>query len=188
MKTKYITFCKRCNTETEHYASGSCIKCKKERAKDYYSNNKEKRKEWTTKNKEKLAAWKAEHKLSLREFHRQYTKEYRLLHPELKLKRKLYAYQYYQTDLNNLGITKGSIRGRSAYILYVIRKHTKLENYEIHHCFGYDDPNKFIYIPKDLHLMIYQRLKDLNISADSNHYNYIVDLINECQDYTYISI
>ena len=149
---------------------------------------KKKRKEWTTKNKEKLAAWKAEHKLSLREYHRQYLKEYRLLHPELKLKRKLYAYQYYQTDLNNLGITKGSIRGRSAYILYVIRKHTKLENYEIHHCFGYDDPNKFIYIPKDLHLMIHQRLKDLNISADSNHYNDIKALINECQQYTYISI
>ena len=140
MKTKYIAFCKCCNTETEHYASGHCIKCQLA----YYREHRI----------EKLA----------------YYKDYQML------------------DLNNNGTTKVSIRGRSSYILYKKRKHTKLENYEIHHCFGYDNPNKFIYIPKALHLQIHQRLRDQNISAEDVHFEQIKDLINECKEYTYISI
>lgn len=140
MQTKYIKFCKHCNTQTEHYASGHCIQCQKA----------------------------------------QYKKD--------KETQRVYHKTYQMSNLNNNGITKVSIRNRSKYILHIKRNHSKLENYEIHHCFGYDDPNKFIYIPKYLHLEIHQRLRDLNISADSNHYNAIVDLINSCQQYTYISI
>ena len=218
MKTKYIKFCKRCNTETEHYACGNCINCTKElhkkyynenkdkikeRLRDYYDNNKEliqkrtrnyynehkeKRKEWIDKNKEDIKDYQKKYNIEHRVYHRNYNRKYRTEHPELKESHKVHMKKYNKIDLNNNGITKVSIRNRSKYILHIKRNHSKLENYEIHHCFGYDDPNKFVYIPKYLHLEIHQRLRDLNISADSNHYNVIVDLINSCQQYTYISI
>jgi len=155
MKTKYITFCERCNTKTEHYACGTCIKCMLAYNKVHYQKNRSKR----------LAYYKA-----YREEHRDEWNAYQM------------------SDVNNKGITKSSIRRQSNYILYKKRKHTKLENYEIHHCFGYDDPNKFIYIPKALHLQIHQRLREQNISAEDVHFEQIKDLINECKEYTYISI
>ena len=64
----------------------------------------------------------------------------------------------------------------------------EIKDYEIHHCFGYDDPSKFIYISKSLHIKIHQYLRDNNIDADSNHYDYIKHMINECEEYTYISV
>lgn len=90
--------------------------------------------------------------------------------------------------MNSSGTTKSSIRGQSRRILFDQRKHTKLKDYQIHHCFGYDDSSKFIYIPKSLHIKIHQYLRDNNIDADSNHYDYIKHMINECEEYTYISV
>ena len=87
-------------------------------------------------------------------------------------------------DTNSSGMTKHKIRKRSRVILS--RTHSLLKDYEVHHCFGYDDPNKFIYIPKTLHLQIHQLLRDSNISADSDHWNAIRDLVNSCEEYTYI--
>lgn len=124
--------------------------------------------------------------------HRAYMKAYYQKHRDEELtyykEHKVERRKYKRADVNNNGISKHNIRRRSSYILYKKRKHTKLENYEIHHCFGYDDPNKFIYIPKALHLQIHQRLREQNISAEDAHFEQIKDLINECQDYTYISI
>ena len=95
---------------------------------------------------------------------------------------------YMKNDLNSNGKTKNNIRMQSNYILFEKRHHSRLNGYEIHHCFGYDDPNKFIYVPKLLHSKIHQFLRDNEIDADSNHYDYIKYMINECEEYTYISI
>ena len=111
--------------------------------------------------------------LEYREYHREYYKEY--------------MKEYHKNDLNSNGKTKDSIRCQSKRVLFNKRKHTKLKGYEIHHCFGYDDLNKFIYVPKLLHNKIHRFLRDNNIDADSNHFNSIAQMINECTEYTYIS-
>lgn len=82
---------------------------------------------------------------------------------------------------------KHNIRTESRRILFDKRHHSKLKGYEIHHCFGYDNAAKFIYIPRELHRAIHALLRDNNIDADSNHYKYIANMINECTEYTYIS-
>lgn len=87
-------------------------------------------------------------------------------------------------ELNSNGVTKNNIRVMSGRILD--KCHTKLPGYEIHHCFGYEDPEKFIYIHKSLHLKIHQFLRDNHISADSDHWSNIRDLVNSCEEYTYI--
>jgi len=100
---------------------------------------------------------------------------------------KLREKEYKMNDVNKYGIPKQNIRERSYKILIYQRKHTKLKDYEIHHAFGYDDPSKFIYIPRSLHKAIHSFLKENNINADTDHYKYISTMINECTDYTYIS-
>ena len=101
---------------------------------------------------------------------------------------KEYSKDYQKNDLNSNGKTKNYIRMHSNRILFKQRKHIKLKDYQIHHAFGYDDPFKFIYIPKSLHNKIHQYLRDNNIDANSNHYDFIKQMINECQEYTYISV
>ena len=93
---------------------------------------------------------------------------------------------YQKSDTNSIGHTKSSIRLKSSRYLFNVLKHTKLKNYEIHHCFGYDDYRNFIYIPKSLHLQIHQYLRNNHIDADTDHYNKIVHLIIDCEDYVYI--
>lgn len=108
--------------------------------------------------------------------------------PEVIKRRREYTKEYQLNDLNSNGKTKNNIRSQSYLILFKQRKHTKLKDYQIHHCFGYNDPSKFIYIPKSLHIKIHQYLRDNNIDADSNHYDYIKHMINESEEYTYISV
>ena len=91
---------------------------------------------------------------------------------------------YMQADVNSLGQTKHSIRKKSLSCLY---KHlNKIPGYEIHHCFGYEDASKFIYISKALHLKIHQYLRDNNISADDDHWMYIRDMVNSSDEFVYI--
>jgi len=87
-------------------------------------------------------------------------------------------------DVNSLGVTKNRIRVLSNKILS--ESHAKIPGYQIHHCFGYEDPSKFIYIPKSLHLQIHQLLRDQKIPSDSDHWMAIRDLVNGCDQYTYI--
>ena len=84
---------------------------------------------------------------------------------------------YKKADTNSLGQIKDNIRRMSRRYLFNVLKHTKIKGYEIHHCFGYEDYKKFIYIPKELHLQIHQFLRDNGISADTDHYNQIAKLI-----------
>ena len=97
---------------------------------------------------------------------------------------KDYQKYYYKSDVNSLGQTKGSIRQKSKYILK--KMNLKIPDYEIHHCFGYEDPDKFIYISKSLHHKIHQYLRDNNIDADTDHWMQIRDIVNDTDEFTYI--
>ena len=92
--------------------------------------------------------------------------------------------EYQKADVNSLGQTKASIRMKSLYILK--KMNLNIPDYEIQHCFGYDDPSKFIYISKSLHLKIHQYLRDNNIDADSDHWMAIRDLVNSTDEFMYI--
>lgn len=63
--------------------------------------------------------------------------------------------------------------------LYLYKHGTKIEGYEIHHCCTYNEPYKFIYCSKEIHLKIHQYLRDNNISADTDHYEQIKHLLED---------
>ena len=89
--------------------------------------------------------------------------------------------------LNDKGQSLHDIRKRSRRYLFQILGQEQLPNYEVHHCFTYNDYHKFIYIPKELHREIHKRLRELKIDAKSNHYEQIEDLIKNSDKYVYIS-
>lgn len=155
------------------------------RAKAHYQAHKEEKKAYAK-------AWKKEHKNDIkayyqahREEHKDYMKAYNKAHKDEKKAWeqahrediKVYQKSYKKSDTNYLGQTKDSIRRMSRCYLFKTLRHTKVEGYEIHHCFGYDDFKHFIYIPKELHLQIHQFLRDNGIDADSDHYSKIEHLI-----------
>ena len=146
----------------------------KEQAKAWYKANKEemkaKKKEWYEANKEDLKAYQKAYYQATKE----QRKTYNQAHKEQK---KLYTINYMKNDVNSFGETKNSIRLKSRYILK--KSGIKISDYEIHHCFTYDDPSKFIYCSKELHLKIHQFLRDNNIDADSDHYEQIKHLLDE---------
>ena len=138
---------------------------RKERMKSYYKTHKDK---WKAhyQSQEKAKVWQQAHKSKYRAYQRAYLKN----------------------DTNSSGATKNSVRCRSRCYLFNTIKHSNLKGFEIHHCFGYENYNQFIYIPKELHLQIHQYLRDNGISADSNHFSQIVHLINDWDGYTYIKV
>ena len=91
---------------------------------------------------------------------------------------------YKKADVNSLGQSKHNIRRKSQRILN--QMHLKIPGYEIHHCFGYEDASKFIYISKSLHLKIHKFLRDNNIDAGSDHWMKIRDLVNSTDEFMYI--
>lgn len=115
------------------------------------------------------------------EEHKAYRKKYLAEHREECNARKK---KHLSENLNRNGVTKHQIRVLSRRFLN--RSHSNLTGYEIHHCFGYEDPNKFIYIPKTMHQQIHKILRDNNIPADSDHWNVIRDIVNSYEGYTYI--
>ena len=92
-----------------------------------------------------------------------------------------------EVDVTKDGTPKKDVRSETRRLLKKF-KVNKLKGYVVHHCCGYDNEDKFVYIPVKLHNEIHKRLKSLKIEADSNHWNYIVDLINNCDKYTYTHI
>ena len=112
--------------------------------------------------KAKNKAWREAH----REQHNEYSKAYR------------------QADVNAAGETKHSIRIKSRTILK--QMNMNIPGYQIHHCFGYEDPSKFIYCSKALHLKIHAYLREHNISADKDHWMAIRDLVNSTDEFVYI--
>jgi hypothetical protein len=142
--------------------------------------------------KKYMKKWREEH----REEHKEYMSKWRSEHREERNSRNSKRRsehreeynsrmrKYNSENLNKNGVTKSHIRVMSRKILE--KCHAKLHGYQIHHCFGYEDPNKFLYIPKSLHLQIHQLLREKKIQSDSNHWNSIRDLVNACEEYTYI--
>lgn len=92
-----------------------------------------------------------------------------------------------EVDVTPDGTPKSKIRSKTNDIRNALGVHN-IKGYVSHHCCGYDHPEKFVYIPVKLHHEIHKRLRALKIDADSNHWNYIVDLINSCDKYTYTHI
>ena len=136
--------------------------------------------------KAKQKAYREAHKverMAYRESHKAEAKAYREAHRDETI---AYINAYKKADTNSNGVSKDSIRCRSRYYLFNVLKHTKLDGYEIHHCFGYDDYKCFIYIPKELHLKIHQYLRDNGISADTDHYSKIAHLVVAWEGYVYI--
>lgn len=146
----------------------------KEQRKAYYQAHKEEAKAatkaWREANKEQhkasMKAWQQSHKEHYRDYQRDYMKAYS------------------KSDVNSKGQTKQSIRTKSQRILK--KSGIKIPGYEIHHCFGYEDPSKFIYCSKSLHLKIHQYLRDNNIDANSDHWMAIRDLVNSTDEFMYI--
>ena len=127
-----------------------------------------------------------------KEYYKAYYQAHKEQHKEsVKARNKAY-YQshkeeknaYKKADLNSLGQTKNYIRLKSSRVLKRMNLH--IDGYEIHHCFGYEDANRFIYISKSLHLKIHQYLRDNNIPADSNHWMAIREIVNNADEFTYI--
>ena len=131
----------------------------KEDYKAYYQTHKEKmkaqKKAWCEANKDKI---------------KEYMKSW-----QADNKDKCIAYM--KADVNSFGETKNSIRKKSQRILK--KSGIKIPGYQIHHCFTYDDPTKFIYCSKEMHLKIHQFLRDNHIDADSDHYEQIKQLLDE---------
>ena len=151
----------------------------KAQMKAYYQANREERKSYNRAHRDEkkayMKAWRQAHGEDIKD----YNKAWQQAHKE-----EIKAYK--KSDTNSLGKTKQSVRERSNRYLFNVLKHTKMDGYEIHHCFGYDDYRNFIYIPKSLHLKIHQYLRDNCIDADTDHYNKIVHLIIACEEYVYI--
>ena len=116
---------------------------------------------------------------------KEYQKAYYQAHnEELKAYMKAYMKAYNKSDVNALGQTKHSIRQKSHNILK--QMNLKIPGYVINHCFGYEDPSKFIYISKSLHLKIHQFLRDNNIDAGCAHWMAIRDIVNSTDEFMYI--
>ena len=136
------------------------------------------------------------HKEQIKEQRKAYGKAYYQAHKEekkawreaniehYKAYQKAYQKAYTKAEVNSLGQTKHSIRQKSRCILKQMNLH--IPGYQIHHCFGYEDPSKFIYISKSLHLKIHQFLRDNNIDASSDHWMAIRDIVNESDEFWYI--
>ena len=157
----------------------------KQQAKAYYQANKEKFKEYYQANKEKYKEYYQAHKEQIKVYnqaHKEQRKTTMKAWKELNKEKynaykKAYSAKYYKSELNSLGKTKASIRSQSRRILK--KMHVHLDGYEIHHCFGYDDPSKFIYCNREIHVKIHQFLRDNNIEADSDHYEQIKHLLDD---------
>lgn len=131
----------------------------KEYNKIYYQQNKDKI-------KSQIKAWKNTHK----DYEKTKLKEWKEANRE-------HLHAYSKADMNSLGQTKGSIRNKSYH--YLIKYGQKIKGYEIHHCCTYTEPYKFIYCPKEMHRLIHAYLKQHNIDADSDHYQYIKHLLDD---------
>ena len=131
----------------------------KEYMKAYYAANKESEKD---KARAYYEAHKEERKASMKIYHQAHAEE-------LKIKKN--------NDVNSLGQSKSIIRAKSKD--YLIKYGQRIEGYQIHHCCTYAEPYKFIYCSKEMHRLIHAYLRQHNIDADSDHYQYIKHLLDD---------
>lgn len=136
---------------------------KKEYDRAYYQAHKQERKQ------EQKAYYEA-HREERINHQKAYNQAHRAEHNKWKK-------NYNKGDVNSLGQTKQSIRFKSYY--YLTKNGSKIPGYEIHHCFTYDEPFKFIYCSKEMHRLIHSYLREHNIDADSEHYEQIKHLLDD---------
>lgn len=130
--------------------------------------------EYYQKHKKDIISKKKAYYQKHKEDKKAYNKSYRESHKDYY---NDYSKKYSKADVNSFGKTKDSIRQKSKYYL---KKHgTKIPGYQIHHCFTYDEPYKFIYCSREKHLEIHQYLRDNNINANTNHYEQIKHLLDD---------
>ena len=135
-------------------------------------------KAWRETHREEYNAYQKAWRETHREQNKAYNKAWYETHrEEYKAYQNSYQKAYYKSDLNSLGQTKSSIRIKSQR--YLKKMNLKIPGNEIHHCFTYDDPSKFIYCSREIHLKIHNFLRDNNIDADSDHYEQIKHLLDE---------
>ena len=153
----------------------------KEERKEYYQSHKDsekaKMKAYYQANKDKFKAYYQAHKEDKKAYYKE-NKE------QINAYKKAYKKAYTKNEVNLLGQTKANIRQKSRIILK--KSGIKIPGYQIHHCFGYEDASKFIYISKELHLKIHQFLRDNNINADKDHWMEIRDIVNDSDEFMYI--
>ena len=153
----------------------------KSKKKDYYKTHKEQRKAYKIAHKEQVKEYYQtnikELKAKMKAYYQTHKKEHKVYYEAHKQEINEYNRVYYKNDINSHGKSKGIIRRKSQY--YLNKYGTKIPGYQIHHCFGYEDPSKFIYCSKEIHLKIHQFLRDNNIAADSDHYDKIKHLLDD---------
>ena len=142
----------------------------KEYNKAYYQAHKEEKKAWYQAHKEEVNDRNRAYYKAHKEEMRARIKAWQEAHKE-----DLKAYK--KADVNSLGHTKNSIRVKSNN--YLKKYGTKIKGYQIHHCCTYNEPYKFIYCSKEMHLMIHSYLRQHNIDADSNHFEQIKHLLDD---------
>lgn len=152
------------------------------------TNHKEYMKAYHEAHKEEAKAYYQAHKKEVKDakkaYYQAHKEERRASNKAWSEAHRQESYEYKKADINSLGESKNNIRQKSRYILK--QMNLNIPGYEIHHCFTYDDPSKFIYISKSLHLKIHQFLRDNNIDASSDHWMAIRDLVNDTDEFTYI--
>lgn len=157
----------------------------KAKMKDYRQAHKEQRKEykkaWCEANKDEIKAYSKAWREANKESEKAKKKAWREANKEAC---KAYQKDYDKLDINSFGQTKASIRLKSRRILK--QMNLKIPGYQIHHCFGYDDPSKFIYISRALHRKIHAYLRDNNIPAATDHWMAIRDIVNDTDEFVYI--
>ena len=150
--------------------------------KEYYESHKEARKAsvkaWQQSHKEQYRDYQKAYNQANKEQKKAYQKAYNQAHKEqYNAYQKAYRKAYYKSDVNALGETKSSIRQKSQRYLNKYGK--KIEGYQIHHCCTYTEPYKFVYCSRAMHKLIHAYLRQHNIDADSDHYEYIKHLLDD---------
>ena len=147
---------------------------RKEYMKAYYQANKEHVK---AAKKDYYQAHKQQRKATMKAYYQAHKEQHKTVVKAYNQAHKEQAKAYMKSDVNSFGETKHSIRMKSRCILK--KSGIKIPGYQVHHCFTYNDPTKFIYCSKEMHLKIHQFLRDNNIDADSDHYEQIKQLLDE---------
>lgn len=94
--------------------------------------------------------------------------------------------EYRNKDANSEGILLSNIRIRSHKYLKNDLGFTSIQGYHIHHCFTYDDAERFVYLPAWLHHKVHRFLKRNGISAKDDHYEQILPMLRESRVAVYL--
>ena len=93
---------------------------------------------------------------------------------------------YKETQVNSEGTLLNYVRIKSKRHMVTHLGFEKIPGYNIHHCFSYDDPERFVYLPKALHLAIHRFLRLNKIDAKTDHFEQIRAMLEESRVAVYL--